>query len=116
MTQIFVRPQIGPPFAITIGHDLKGTSIHDVKLEIEAKSGVPPDRQRLIFSGRQPRDELKLGDDNIQKEATLYLSTRDGPLGVRSGVRNAVVSEEYEKYRNKLKENIRKVVYTRRSG
>lgn len=51
-------------------------TIEDLKLNLQAIEGVPPDLQRLIFSGLQLEDKRTLVDYNIQKESILDLSLR----------------------------------------
>lgn len=71
--QIFIKTMTGK--TITIEATSLSTT-HDIKKMIEAKEGIPPDQQRLIFDGKQLEDDNTIGSAYVEKEATLLLVLR----------------------------------------
>ncbi len=72
--QIFVKSFTGKPITLEVEPTDR---IEDVRLKIQAETGISPVHQSLIFAGKQLEDGNTLQDYSIQKDATLHLVFKD---------------------------------------
>lgn len=71
--QITVKTVTGQAIPLTVE---PGDTIEAVKGMLQNKAGMPPDQQRLLYSGKQLEDNRTLADYNIQDQAILHLVLR----------------------------------------
>ena len=71
--QVFVKTLIGQTITLEVQ---PSDTVRMLKEKLRAKEDIPPDQQRLIYSGRQLEDEERLSYYNIHNLSTIHLVLR----------------------------------------
>ena len=78
MIQIFVKTLDGRTFVVDLSqHD----TVADVKDKIRDKSGVNPNSQRLVFSGKNLGDTLTVADCGLENESFVWMMVHTAQIG-----------------------------------
>ena len=96
--QIVVKTLTGVAVDLTT---TSGDTIQNLKSMIHDKAGIPPDQQRLIFSGSQLEDDRTVGDYAIADQAVLHMVMRLRSLIVKTS-QDAPTHAEVTAVRNAL--------------
>lgn len=73
--QIFVN-SFSTGKTITFNNIQSNDKISSLKIKIQDQEEIPPNQQRLIFSGRQLEDNKTISDYNIKNGSIIYLTLR----------------------------------------
>ncbi|GAA6042998.1 hypothetical protein JCM8097_003879 [Rhodosporidiobolus ruineniae] len=71
--QVYIKTQTGK----TLVADCRSEDcVDDLKRAVHGQEGIPPDQQRLVFSGKQLEDGRTLSGYNIKADSTLHMYLR----------------------------------------
>lgn len=72
--RLFVKTLTGK--TMLIDETFSASTVYEIKDILWELYGAPPDQQRLIFAGKQLRDDQTMSDCGIRPESTLFLVLR----------------------------------------
>jgi hypothetical protein len=72
-SQVFVKTLTGSTMTLAA---VLSDSVVNIKYDILFRLGIPPNKQRLIYGGKQLEDKMTLENSNVTKESTLHLVLR----------------------------------------
>jgi ubiquitin len=68
--QIFIKMPTGKAFYFQVKNS---ETIKELKIKVEQKEGIPVEKQRLVFAGKQLEDTAKLFEYYIEESSTVFL-------------------------------------------
>ena len=68
--QIFVKTLTNKTITLEVEPN---DSIDAIRVKIQEKEGIPPEKQKLFFAGKELENGKTLSDYNMQKESTIHL-------------------------------------------
>lgn len=71
--QLFVKSIDGKTRTLNVN---TGTTIGEIKQQMQQKEGIGAAEQRLIFGGKNLEDNKTLADYNLMKDSTLHMVIR----------------------------------------
>ena len=71
--QVFVNSIGGKTIVVDVDCEV---TTQDLKIKIQEKTNIPPEKQVLTFEGKVLENDRKMSDYNIMKESTIFLAGR----------------------------------------